>query len=111
LLKRKCLSQNHQLFKIQWRGLNTETLDAFEPQLFAACKKEYFNPANIPPGEFRVKTVINKDGLKYNDFYGQESFVKQMMTPGRRAIIRNPDTHPGWFPKEVPWVQPNTSRL
>jgi hypothetical protein len=60
LLKRLCLPQNHEFYRIQWRGLDTDALDALEPQHFAACEKEFNNPANLPPGEIRM--VPRMDG-------------------------------------------------
>jgi len=54
--------------------------------LLPACRTEAFNPLTVPRGEIRevVKTDVN--GLKVRNFIGQESFVKQMMRPGRRVV-------------------------
>jgi len=69
------------------------------------AKKEAENPNTVPPGEFRQVMVDNPytgrvDAIK---FVGPECFVKGMGRL-RLAKIRTPDTHPGWFPKEVPSV-------
>jgi hypothetical protein len=109
LLKRTCLPQEHKLYRIQWRGLEADALDPLEPQLFAACEKEYTNPTNIPPGELRMVTKTYKDGQKYNDFYGQESFVKQMMRPGRRVVSWRTDQgylHPNGHAMAVQQTRP-----
>ena len=61
-------------------------LSGFEDMLLPACRTEAFNPLTVPRGEIRevVKTDVN--GLKVRNFIGQESFVKQMMRPGRRVV-------------------------
>lgn len=97
-LKRLCLPQAHEFFKVNWRGLDTDALDAMEPQLFRHCEKEFNNPANLPPGEIRMVPRIDGFGkTTHFDAIGSESFVKAMGLPGRRAVIRTPDTHPAWF--------------
>lgn len=83
-LKRKYLPQNHELYKPNYRGMPVDALYTFVPQLINAVKTEAVNPKNFEPGEIRmfVKTDPNS-GLRFNEFYGQEFFVKQMMRPGR----------------------------
>jgi hypothetical protein len=112
-LKRTFLPQNHELYRVQWRELPGDALQALVPQLLDACVKEAENPDTVTPGEFRQVKVHNPytgrvDAIK---FIGPESFVKAMGRPGRLAKIRTPDTHPGWFPKEVPSVWLSGARL
>jgi hypothetical protein len=85
-LKRTFLPQNHDLYQVQYRGLRADALDAFEPQLLQAVVKEARNPENLPPGEIRPIEVRGPDGQKWIDWIGRESFVKQMMRPGRRVL-------------------------
>ena len=104
-VKRQFLPQQHPLYQVQYKGLPADALGPFVNKLIEACKTEAYNPATVPPGEFRQITKIDTaNGHKSIEFVGQELFVKQMGIPGRRAVIRNPTTHPGWFPKEVPSV-------
>jgi hypothetical protein len=85
-LKRTFLPQNHPLYEVQYRDLKADALQIFEPQLLNACVVEARNPKNIPAGEIReVKNFDEYGTLKTVEFYGQESFVKQMMRPGRRV--------------------------
>ena len=86
-LKRTFLPQNHDLFKVQYRGLRADALDALEPQLLNAVTKEAVNPANFAPGEIRLVPWIDpQTGRKENRFYGQESFIREMTRPGRRVV-------------------------
>jgi hypothetical protein len=86
-LKRTFLPQNHDLYRVQYRKLPADALAIFEPQLLAACVKEANNPAHVPPGELKKVERLDEYGkLKFIDWVGQESFVRQMMRPGRRVL-------------------------
>jgi hypothetical protein len=87
-IKRIFLPQNHDLYKVNYRGLHADTLDIFEPQLLAAAKVEAFNPAMVPPGEFREVVKVGADGLKIRNFIGQRSFVYDLTRPGRPTTLR-----------------------
>jgi hypothetical protein len=106
LFKRTFLPPKHEFYEVQWRGLPDDTLQVLEPQLMRACLDEANNPKNVDPGEFRKIEDRNPYGqVQMMKFVGQESFVKNPAyghRPGRRVTIRNPDTSPGWFPREVP---------
>jgi hypothetical protein len=96
--KRGFLQPDHQYYKIQYRSLSPDVLERFVPQLLDACAKEAYNPATVPPGQFReIRKIDPKTGQQVNEFVGREHFTKQMGRAGRRAIIRTPDTHPLWF--------------
>ena len=86
LLKKTFIPPTHDLYKVNMRGLPADVLSGFEDMLLPACRTEAFNPLTVPRGEIRevVKTDVN--GLKVRNFIGQESFVKQMMRPGRRVV-------------------------
>jgi len=97
-LKRTFLPQNHELYRIQFRGLPADVLNPFETQLLSACLVEAYNPQHVPPGELRKIEEFDEYGkVKTIKFIGQESFVKAMGRPGRLARIRTPTTDPGWF--------------
>ena len=69
------------------RGLPSDALAVFEPQILTACVSEANNPAHVPRGEFRKIEELDETGaLRMIRFVGQESFVKQMMRPGRRVL-------------------------
>ena len=87
MLKRTFLPQNHQLYRVQYRGLEADALQVFEPQLLNACVTEANNPIHVPPGELRKIEELDEYGkLKTIRWIGQESFVKQMGRPGRRVV-------------------------
>lgn len=51
-----------------------------------ACPEECTNPKNVARGEIRMVEKLDDFGnVRMRDFIGQESFVKQMNTPGRRV--------------------------
>src|SRR6516225_1038808 len=86
LLKQTFIPTTHDLYKVQMRGLPDDVLAGFEQMLLPACRTEAFNPATVPLGEIREVVKTDASGLKVRNFIGQESFVKQMMRPGRRVV-------------------------
>jgi hypothetical protein len=122
MFKRTFLPQNHELYKVNYRGLKTvETLDPFEAQLVPACVQQATDPncvaRTVDPGELReIKTrnpyTNQVDAIRFVGHWNdasesQDSFVKDQgygHRPGRRVRIRNPTDDPGWFPKEYPSV-------
>jgi hypothetical protein len=86
-LKRTCLPPNHDLYKVNYRGLKNDSLQALEPQLLKACVAEMNNPDTVTPGEFRKVEVHDPYGrVQMTKFIGPECFVKQMGRPGRRVV-------------------------
>jgi hypothetical protein len=86
-IKRTFLPQNHPLYEVQYRGLKADALGILEPQLLNACVTEANNPIHVPPGELRKVEELDDYGkLKTIKWIGQESFVRQMMRPGRRVV-------------------------
>jgi hypothetical protein len=85
-LKRTFLPQNHDLYQVQFRQLESDALQVLEPQLLNACVVEAYNPHHVPVGELRKVEELDEYGkLKTIRWIGQESFVKQMGRPGRRV--------------------------
>jgi hypothetical protein len=85
-LKRTFLPPAHDLYQVNYRGLEADALQVFEPQLLNACVVEASNPVHVPPGELRKIEELDEYGkLKTIRWIGQESFVKQMGRPGRRV--------------------------
>jgi hypothetical protein len=86
-LKRTFLPEVHPLHQVNYRGLRTDALDVFEPQLLKACVDEANNPLHVPPGELKKIERMDEYGkVRCVEFVGQESFVKQMTRPGRRVV-------------------------
>jgi hypothetical protein len=100
LFKRTFLPPVHD-YHVGYHALSRADSTAFnwfEKQMLAACKVEANNPIHVPRGELRK--IEERDALgqiRQIKWIGQECFVKQMGRPGRRAVIRTPDTAPGWF--------------
>jgi hypothetical protein len=86
-LKHTFLPPAHDLFKVQYRALKADALDALEPQLLKAVVTEAVNPAHVPVGQLKKIERFDEYGkVKCIDFIGQESFVKQMGRPGRKVV-------------------------
>jgi hypothetical protein len=86
-VKKAFLPSNHELYKVQFRGLPADALKGFEPQLLAAAVVEANNPNHVAPGEFRQVQELDALGqVRSIRFVGPESFVKQMGRPGRRVV-------------------------
>jgi hypothetical protein len=86
-LKRTFLPPAHDLYQVQYRSLRPDALQALEPQLLTAVVAEANNPAHVKPGELKKIEELDETGaLRMIRFVGQESFVKQMMRPGRRVL-------------------------
>ena len=85
-LKRTFLPPAHDLYQVQYRQLEADALGVLEPQLLNACVVEANNPAHVPPGELRKIEEYDQYGqVKTIRFVGQQSFVREMMRPGRRV--------------------------
>ena len=81
------LPYGHELRKIKLWKLPRDAFEVMEPQVYAACKQAASRPDSVPPGEMREVTRINpQNGHKEVHFIGNESFVKDMMRPGRRVV-------------------------
>ena len=77
---------NHDLYKVNMRGLTGQALDNIEPMVLQAAVDEYWNPRNVPLGEIHERKRMDENGrVRCIEFLGQESFVKFMGRPGRRV--------------------------
>jgi hypothetical protein len=84
-IKRQHL-RNHDLYKVNMRGLTGQALDNIEPMVLQAAVDEYWNPRNVPLGEIHERKRMDENGqVRCIEFLGQESFVKFMGRPGRRV--------------------------
>jgi len=84
---KKTFLQNHELSRVNMRGLELDILQAIEPQVINAAVTEAYKPDNVPPGEMRKVEDLDEYGkVRSIKFIGRESFVKEMGRPGRRVI-------------------------
>jgi hypothetical protein len=78
---------NHDLYKVNMRGLTGQALDNIEPMVLQAAVDEYWNPKNVPLGEIHQRVRMDENGrVQCIEFLGQESFTKFMGRPGRRVL-------------------------
>jgi hypothetical protein len=87
--------QNHELGKIDFNTLPSDSLDVIEPQVLAAAKTERMNPRNVPPGQLKPIKVLDPYGrVQETKFVGgidpkygeQHSFIKDLTRAGRRVV-------------------------
>jgi hypothetical protein len=83
---KRMLPENHKLRKVQYRGLDDQTLGVFEPQLFKAVRDAANDPSTVPPGQYRRVVEINQGGTKIVNWIGPRSFTDEFTRPGRRVV-------------------------
>jgi hypothetical protein len=59
-LKHTFLPPAHDLFKVQYRALKADALDALEPQLLKAVVTEAVNPAHVPVGQLKKDRTLRR---------------------------------------------------
>jgi hypothetical protein len=85
-IKRTFLPKNHQVYKMNMRGLPADLLrPTWDNLLKPAIQIEAFNPATVPKGELREIKRKMPNGQVQHHFIGQDCFVKFMGRPGRRV--------------------------
>jgi hypothetical protein len=94
ILAKKQLPPDHQLRKVQYRRMDTDIFDNFEPDLLQAVQRAAYDASSVPPGQFRKVTEVDSNGMKMVRWVGPESFVKQMTRPGRRVLSFNTSSGP-----------------
>jgi hypothetical protein len=83
---KRLLPDGHELKPVQFRSLPDDVLDNFERRLLKDCRDAAYRSDSVPPGELRRVEEIDGNGHKEVKWIGQESFVKQFTTPGRRVV-------------------------
>ena len=83
---KRLLPEDHELRQVQFRALQNDVLDNFEPQLIRDCKSAAYRADSVPLGEMRRVEEIDSNGSKMVKWIGQECFVRDMMPPSRRVL-------------------------
>lgn len=112
--KRTFLPQGHELAQVNYRGLDSDALQVFEPQLLAACVQHATDPQTlgVQPGEYRQVKVHNPytgavDAIKFIGHWdpaarSEDCFVKYMGRPGRHVKSFRDDKEQRPIIKEYP---------
>jgi hypothetical protein len=88
-LKREFLPKNHPLYEVQFRGLATDALEVFEPQLLKAVPQERLNPNTVAPGELRMITKRDpNNGQEIRTFIGPRHFTWDMTRVRGRTTLK-----------------------
>jgi hypothetical protein len=96
--KKAFIPRTHQLRQFSLDDIKGDALNIIEQKILDAAVVEAQNPANVPPGELRkIERLDGYGKVKTVDWIGQQSFVRQMGTPGRRMSIFNERTRE-WYP-------------
>jgi hypothetical protein len=100
---KKTFLGNHELGRINMRGLPSEVLPQFESQVLDAAVKEAYNPNSVPPGEMRRVERLDQTGrVSEICWIGPVSFVRDMGRPGRRVVSITTDRG-RWNAKSGAW--------
>jgi hypothetical protein len=92
---KRSLFRNHELNKVDFRNLKTDSLAVLEPQALQACVSERTNPRNVQPGELKpIKSLDQYGRVQETKFIGaydptwntQECFTKALTRAGRRVV-------------------------
>jgi hypothetical protein len=85
-LATKLKSHSSRWKDVKFSRLDDETFTPIESQVYDDAIAAAANPVDLQAGELREVTKINpQTGVRTIEFYGKESFVKQMGRPGRRV--------------------------
>ena len=65
-IKKTFLPTDHELYRVQFRGLPADVLNPFEAQLLSAAVAEANNPSHVPPpaSYVRLKNLMNTENSK-----------------------------------------------
>ena len=83
---KKLLPEDHEYRQVQFRQLRNDAFDIFEPQLLKDCKSAAYRADSVPLGRMRRVEEVDQNGHKMVKWIGQQSFVRDMMIPGRRVL-------------------------
>jgi hypothetical protein len=86
ILAKKQLPEDHEMRKIQYRRMDTEIFDRFEPDLLKAVQRAAYDASSVPVGQYRRIVVADGNGLKIVKWIGQRSFTDDFKAPVRRVI-------------------------
>jgi hypothetical protein len=88
-LKREFLPKTHLLYGVQFRSLEADALNVFEPQLLKAVPPARLDPNTVTPGEFRMITKRDpNNGQEIRTFIGPRHFVWDMTRVRGRTTLR-----------------------
>jgi hypothetical protein len=89
IMAKKLLPDDHPLRKVQVRQLNSDALNAIEPQIYGACRSAAYRGDTVPEGQLRQIVERDANGLQVTKFVGQRCFTDKFTVPGRRVRIRD----------------------
>src|SRR5437667_12636616 len=72
---KRLLPDGHELKQVQFRALQNDVLDNFEPQLIKDCGAAAYRADSVPIGQMRRVEEVDANGHKFIRFIGQECFV------------------------------------
>ena len=98
---KKLLPDGNELKPVQFRALENDVFEVFEPRLLKECKEAAYRADSVPLGEMRRVEEVDGNGQKIVKWIGQRSLVHDFTIPGRRARIWD-DHSKSWYPPQSP---------
>jgi hypothetical protein len=86
IMAKRQIPYGHEMRIKNLRKLPRDVFEAFEPQIYNACREAAKSPDSAAPGEMRRVERTDSNGLKFVEWLGREHFVKDMGRPGRRVV-------------------------
>jgi hypothetical protein len=83
---KRLLPDAHELKAVQFRALQDDALDRFEPQLIKDCGQAAYRSDSVPLGQMRRVEETDTNGSKMVKWIGQQCFVRDMMPPSRLVL-------------------------
>jgi hypothetical protein len=83
---KRLLPEDHELRQVQFKALDNDVLDNFEPQLLKDCMSAAYRADSVPLGTMRRVEKVDQNGLKTVEWIGQRSFVEDFKQIPRRVL-------------------------
>lgn len=94
---KRLLPDDHQLKKVQYRGLPSDAFEGYEPQLLRAVRTVATDNASVPyDAPLRRIEDVDSNGMKIIKWIGQRWFGHDFTREGRKVVrFREPIDHQG----------------
>lgn len=94
---KRLLPDDHELKKVQYRGLPSDAFEGYEPQLLRAVRTVASDNSTVPyDAPLRRIEDVDTNGLKIIKWVGQRWFGRDFTREGRRVVtFRQPVDHQG----------------
>jgi hypothetical protein len=83
---KRLLPDGSELKPVQFRALENDVFEVFEPRLLKECKKAAYRADSVSHGQMRRVEEVDQNGLKMVKWVGQQSFIEDFKSATRRVL-------------------------